>query len=51
MRVHGVTVFPDPGQDGAFNLPAQIDQQAPQFHRAMQACTTQQPTDLSMNQG
>lgn len=50
MRAHGVASFPDPGRDGAFTLPRGIDQQAPQFKRALQRCTTVKPRSLLLNQ-
>jgi hypothetical protein len=39
MRAQGVRDFPDPGPGGTFNLPSDIDQQAPGFKSALQACT------------
>ncbi len=50
VRSHGVPDFPDPGRDGGFDLPAQVDQQAPQFKRAMQACANVQPNSLLISQ-
>ena len=51
MRSHGVPNFPDPGHDGAFDLPSGINPQAPQFQRAMQACMKVRPSSLTINQG
>jgi hypothetical protein len=48
MRTHGVPDFPDPGRDGAFTLPAGVDQQAPQFQRATKACTYVEPSSLAI---
>lgn len=48
MRSHGVPSFPDPDHDGAFTLPAGIDQQAPQFQRAIQACKAVEPSSISI---
>ena len=48
MRTHGVPNFPDPDHDGAFTLPSGIDQQAPQFQRAMKACANVEPSSLSI---
>ncbi len=50
MRSLGVPNFPDPDHDGAFDLPSGINLQAPQFQRAMQACTKARPTSLTINQ-
>jgi hypothetical protein len=50
MRSHGVPNFPDADRDGAFSLPSTINEQAPQFHRATQACMNVQPSSLSINQ-
>jgi hypothetical protein len=52
VRSHGVPNFPDPDPDpdGAFNLPSAINQQAPQFKRAIQACASVQPNSLLINQ-
>lgn len=49
MRSHGVPSFPDPDHDGVFTLPAGIDQQAPLFQHATQACLRVQPSSLSIN--
>jgi hypothetical protein len=46
MRKHGLSSFPDPGRDGAFDLPASIDPQAAAFQRAMTACRNQRPDSL-----
>ena len=48
MRTRGVPNFPDPDHDGVFTLPTGIDQQAPQFQRAMKACTNVEPSSLSI---
>jgi hypothetical protein len=48
MRSHGVPNFPDPDHDGAFTLPAGVDQQAPQFQRASRACVNVEPSSLSI---
>ena len=48
MRTNGVPGFPDPDHDGAFTLPSGIDQQAPQFQRATQACANVEPSSLSI---
>ena len=50
MRSHGVPSFPDPGRHGDFTLPAGIDQQSPQFQRAMHACAHVKPPSLLINQ-
>jgi hypothetical protein len=50
MRAHGVPNFPDPGHDGAFDLPAGLNPQAPGFTHAEQACKSEQPSSLSVNQ-
>ena len=49
MRSHGVPNFPDPDHDGVFTLPSGLDQQAPLFQRATQACMKVQPSSLSIN--
>jgi hypothetical protein len=49
MRSRGVPSFPDPDHDGVFTLPSGIDQQAPRFQRATQACTQIQPSSLSID--
>jgi hypothetical protein len=48
MRSHGVPSFPDPDHDGAFTLPATINEQAPAFLGAMNACQKVQPSSLSI---
>jgi hypothetical protein len=48
MRSHAVASFPDPDRDGVFTLPSGVDEQAPQFQRATQACRTVQPGSLSI---
>ena len=48
MRTNGVPNFPDPDHDGAFTLPSAVDQQAPQFQRAMNACANVEPSSLSI---
>jgi len=50
MRSHGVPNFPDAARDGAFTLPSTIDQQAPQFQHATQACMNLRPSSLSILQ-
>ena len=50
MRSHGVPNFPDADRDGAFTLPSTINQQAPQFEHASQACMSVQPSSISINQ-
>jgi hypothetical protein len=48
MRSHGVSNFPDPDHDGAFTLPAGLDQQTAQFQRATRACGSVRPSSLSI---
>jgi hypothetical protein len=48
MRTRGVPNFPDPDHDGAFTLPPTINQQAPAFQHAMQACSKVEPSSLSI---
>ncbi len=48
MRTHGVSNFPDPDHDGIFTLPSGVDQQAPQFQRAMKACANVEPSSSSI---
>ncbi len=50
MRSHGAPNFPDADRDGAFTLPSTINQQAPQFAHALEACMNVQPSSLSINQ-
>lgn len=50
MRTHGAPNFPDPGHDGAFTLPATINEQAPAYLHATQACHKVEPTSLSIYQ-
>ena len=50
MRSHGVPSFPDPDHDGVFTLPATINEHAPSFLRATDACQKVQPTSLSIDQ-
>ncbi len=50
MRSHGVPGFPDPDHDGVFTLSARINEQAPAFRRATQACQKVQPSSLSIYQ-
>ena len=50
MRSHAVPGFPDADRDGAFTLPSTINQQAPAFQHAMQACSKIEPPSLSINQ-
>ncbi len=49
MRAHRVQSFPDVDRDGAFTLPSTINQHAPQFQRALQACANVRPSSLSLN--
>jgi hypothetical protein len=51
MRSHGVPDFPDPDHDGAFPLRSGVNQQAPQFHRAVSACASARPSNFLMTQG
>ncbi|HLW94277.1 MAG TPA: hypothetical protein VKS25_02775 [Solirubrobacteraceae bacterium] len=48
IRSHGVRNFPDPDHDGAFTLPAGLDQQASQFQRAVHACKGSEPSSISI---
>lgn len=48
MRSHGVPNFPDADRHGSFTLPSTTNQQAPQFQRAMKACTDAEPSSLSI---
>jgi hypothetical protein len=50
MRAHGVANFPDADRDGAFTLPATLNEQAPQFEHASHACTSVEPSSLSIDQ-
>ena len=50
MRSHGVPSFPDVARDGAFTLQSTINEQAPQFKHATQACANVQPSSLSIKQ-
>lgn len=50
IRSHGVPSFPDADRHGTFTLPATINQQAPQFQRAVRACATLEPSSLTINQ-
>ena len=50
MRSDGVPAFPDPDHDGVFTLPATINEHAPSFLRATDACQKVQPTSLSIDQ-
>ncbi len=50
MRSHGVPNFPDVDRDGTFTLPPTINEQAPQFKHASQACANVEPSSLSVNQ-
>jgi hypothetical protein len=50
MRSHGVPNFPDPDHDGAFDLGSDINQQAPQFQRAMHDCASARPSAFLINQ-
>lgn len=48
MRSHGVPGFPDADRHGEFTLPSTMNQQAPQFQRATEACTAVEPSSLSI---
>ena len=48
MRSHGVPGFPDPDRDGAITLPSAMDQQAPLFERATNACANVEPSSISI---
>ena len=48
MRSNGVPAFPDADRDGAFTLPSTMNQQAPQFERAITACAHTEPSSLSL---
>jgi hypothetical protein len=50
MRSHGVPAFPDPDHDRAFTLPAMVDEQAPAFRRATDACQNVEPSSLAIDQ-
>jgi hypothetical protein len=50
MRSHGVPDFPDPSQGGAFNLPSEVNQNAPQFQTTIRNCAGN-GLSLSINQG
>lgn len=50
MRSHGAPEFPDADRDGAFTLPATVDQQAPRYTRAASVCESVQPHSLSILQ-
>jgi hypothetical protein len=50
MRGHGVANFPDPGHDGAFDLPSGLSTQSPQFQRAMAACSKVRPSQFLISQ-
>jgi hypothetical protein len=50
VRKHGVPNMPDPAPNGVFNLPPQINQNAPAFMAAVKGCVTN-GMSLSLNQG
>ena len=50
MRAHGTPQMPDPAPGGQFNLPAQIDTNAPAFTNAVKHCLPN-GVPLSLNQG
>jgi hypothetical protein len=50
VRRHGVPNMPDPGANGVFNLPPQINQNAPAFMAAVKGCVIN-GMSLSLNQG
>jgi hypothetical protein len=50
MRSNGVPSFPDPDHDGVFTLPAAINEQAPAFRHATNACQDVVPSSLSIDQ-
>jgi hypothetical protein len=50
MRAHGVASFPDADRDGALTLPATLNEQAQQFEHASYACTSVEPSSLSIDQ-
>ncbi len=50
VRSHGVPSLPDADRDGAFTLPSTINPQAPAFQHAMQACSSTEPSSLSIYQ-
>jgi hypothetical protein len=51
VRSHGVPTFPDPGSDGRISDPASfgIDQGAPKFQAANQACRRDRPPYIPSN--
>ena len=50
VRRHGVPNMPDPAPSGVFNLPSQINQNAPAFMTAVKGCVSNGMT-FSLNQG
>jgi len=50
MRRRGVSDMPDPAPNGSFNLPPQINQNAPAFMAAIKACLPN-GLPLGLNQG
>jgi hypothetical protein len=50
MRRHGVSDMPDPVPNGSFNLPPQINQNAPAFTAAIKTCLPN-GLPLGLNQG
>ncbi len=49
VRAHGVPQFPDPDHDGAFDLPATVDPQAPALTNAMRACVRLRPSSVLLS--
>jgi hypothetical protein len=49
VRAHGVPQFPDPDHDGAFDLPASVDPQAPALTKAMRACVRLRPSSVLLS--
>ncbi len=49
VRAHGVPQFPDPDHDGAFDLPASVDPQAPALTDAMRACARLRPSSVLLS--
>jgi hypothetical protein len=48
LRSHGVPNFPDADRGGAFILPSAINQHAPQYQQATNACANVEPSSLSI---
>jgi hypothetical protein len=52
LRTHGVPNMPDPSSAGVFNLGGTgINPQSPQFEKAQQDCQSEQPSQVSINDG